>query len=121
MIPNPFGRPERLLRERRPAVSQNLIHYRTHPDHADENQRLIEAVFAELSASGADGVRYAALRLPDATFYHLVMADDEAARARLTGLGAFRAFQAGLRQRCAEPPVSAPVVLVGGYRILGSP
>jgi hypothetical protein len=102
-------------------MTSNLIRYRTHAQYADENQRLVEAVFDELSASRPTGIRYGVLRLEGTSFQHLVLAEDEAARARLTGLAAFRAFQAGVRERCLEPPVVAPVVLVGGYRIFDAP
>lgn len=97
-----------------------MIRYRTHLDRADENQRLIEAVFAELARVQLEGVRYAAFRLPDATFYHLVIPEDDGARAALTGLNAFRAFQTGARERCADPPAASPVHIVGSHRMIGA-
>jgi len=102
-------------------MTRNLIRYQTGSEHADQNQRLIEAVFDELSASRPAGIQYGVLRLEETKFHHIVLAEDEAARARFTGLAAFRAFQAGVRERCVEPPVSTPFVLVGGYRIFGAP
>ena len=102
-------------------MTRNLIRYRTHAEHADENQRLIEAVFEDLAASRPAGIRYGVLRLEETMFQHIVLAEDEAARARLTGLAAFRAFQERVRERCLEPPVPAPFALVGGYRIFDGP
>ena len=97
-----------------------LIRYRTHPGRADENQRLIEAVFEEIACARLERIRYAALRLPDSTFYHLVIAEDDAARAALTRLDAFRTFQSGVRERCAEPPVSSRAHIVGKHRMIGA-
>jgi len=99
-------------------MKRNLIRYRTHPDRADENQQLIEAVFAELAAAEPEGVRYAALRLPDNSFYHLVFFDSDAEPSKLTALPAFRAFQSGIRDRCAEPPGTSEVTVVGSYRMV---
>lgn len=99
-------------------MKRNLIRYRTHPDRTDENQRLIEAVFAELAALEPEGVRYVVLRLPDDSFYHLVFFDSGAEPSNLTALPAFRAFQTGIRDRCAEPPRTSEVTVVGSYRMV---
>ena|SRR5688572_692543 len=99
-------------------MKRNLIRYRTHTDRADENQRLIEAVFAELAATRPEGVRYVALRLPDDSFYHLVFSDSDAGLSSLTKLAAFQAFQTGSRDRCAEPPHASEVTVVGSYRMV---
>ena len=95
-----------------------LIQYRTSVDRADENQKLIESVFAELASVRPPGLRYAVLRAPDAVFYHLVTFDSETERSALTGSSSFRAFQAGIRERTADPPRSSEVILVGNYRLL---
>ena len=80
-------------------MRSTLIRYRTLPDRADDNQRAVEAVFAELAQKAPAGLRYVALRAPDATFFHLVMSAPLA--APMTDLDAFRAFRDGLRARCA--------------------
>ena len=41
------------------------------PEAADENQRRIEGVFAELAEAKPDNVSYIVLRLPDDSFLHL--------------------------------------------------
>jgi len=91
-----------------------LVRYRTRPDAADENTRLIEAVFAGLAAAAPPGVRYTAVRLPDGvSFVHLAQFDDD--DAALTGLPAFAAFSAGVAERCDEGPVPLTVQVVGSY------
>ena len=94
-----------------------LVRYKTVPERAAENERLIEAVFQELRAKAPAGVRYLALRLGDGSFVHFVMSEDGA--SPLSGLDAFRAFQAGIKERCAELPQASDATIVGNYRMLG--
>ncbi len=93
-----------------------LVRYRTNPDQADTNQRLIEAVFQELRTKAPDGVRYLALRLGDGTFVHFAAAEDGS--SGLTSLDAFQKFQADLKDRCIEPPQPGEATIVGDYRML---
>jgi hypothetical protein len=102
-------------------MQQRLIRYKTKPDMADKNAELISAVFAELKAAHPDGIRYLALRLEDDTFIHLVETTTEDGSNGLTKLAAFQAFQDGVRDRCAEPPVVRGATIVGNYRMLGEP
>jgi len=39
----------------------------------------------------------------------------------IPGLSAFKAFQSGIRERCAEPPLAQAVTIVGNYRMLNEP
>jgi hypothetical protein len=94
-----------------------LVRYRTKPDATSENERLIAAVFDELHARSPDGIRYLVLKLGDGSFVHFATTEDGA--TPLSALEAFRAFQAAIRDRCAEPPVSGEPVVVGNYRMLG--
>jgi len=97
-------------------MSTVVVRYRPKPDQADENQRLVEAVFAELAAEDPGGVRYATLRLADGTFVHI--ADTEADPNPLGGIAAFAAFQEGIGERCepGEGPNPQAATLVGSYR-----
>ena len=52
-------------------MSTVVVRYRPRPEEADNNQRLVEAVFAELADKDPGGVRYATLRLADGTFVHI--------------------------------------------------
>jgi hypothetical protein len=101
-------------------MKRTLIQYRTHPRDAETNQQLVEAVFAELASTKPEGVRYVVLRKSDATFYHLVMVDSDAAGSAIPKLDAFRRFQTGIRERCVEPPQPSDVVIVGAYRMAGA-
>jgi hypothetical protein len=98
-----------------------VIRYRTKPECADENQRLIEAVFAELDQLGATGFAYASFRLDDGvSFVHVVVEDGTDAEPSLGSLPAFQAFQAGIAERCDEQPVAAGATLIGSHRMVQS-
>ena len=102
-------------------MKQTLIRYKTKPDMGDRNAELVAAVFAELKAAHPEGLRYLSLRLEDDTFIHFVETTTDDGASGLTKLAAFQAFQSGIRERCAEPPVPRGVAIVGNYRMLGEP
>jgi hypothetical protein len=97
-----------------------LVRYKAKPDQADENQRLSAAVFGEgeLKKKAPTGLHYAVFRLPDDTFVHLASLEDGA--SPLSALETFRAFQNGIRERCAEAPQVAQPTLVGNYGMLAA-
>lgn len=78
-----------------------VIRYRTTPETADENQRLIEGVFAELAARRPAGLSYTAVRLADGVSFVHVVDDQDGA---LPDLAAFQAFQRDLKARLAVEP-----------------
>ena len=101
-------------------MKRTLIRYRTKPDMADKNAELIAAVFAELKAAKPEGIRYLSLRLEDDMFIHVVETTGDEGSSGLTRLPAFQAFQSGVRERCAEPPLVRTIAVVGNYRMLES-
>jgi hypothetical protein len=103
------------------AMKRTLIRYKTRPESADENAALVTAVFAELKAAKPEGVRYLTLRLEDDSFVHFVETTADDGSSALPKLPAFEAFQRGIRERCAEPPVRGGVSIVGNYRMLDEP
>ena len=99
----------------------SLIRYKTKPELADENQRLVEKVYQELRARDPGGVHYATFRLADGvTFLHLFTTDFDDRAKTLGSIAAFTEFQQDLPQRCAEAPVAQDVTVVGSYRVFGS-
>jgi hypothetical protein len=100
-------------------MKRTLVRYKTKPDQAEENARLIGKVFQELQAKSPDGVRYLALKLDDGSFLHFVMVETVDGISPVPGLQAFQAFQSGIKERCIEPPRSGDVTVVGNYRMLG--
>jgi hypothetical protein len=100
---------------------KSVIRYKTNPESADENQRLVEAVYAELAARDPGSLRYATFRLEDGvTFVHIFMTDPDDAPNTMGAVAAFADFQRGLSERCAEQPVAQGATIVGSYRLLPS-
>ena len=90
-----------------------VVRYRTRPDAADENERLIKAVFEELAATRPGGIRYLTFRVDETTFVHVAVVDSDA--NPLEDIRAFQAFASGVAGRCEEPPAPAAGHLVGSY------
>jgi hypothetical protein len=84
-----------------------VVEYQTKPDRSDENQRLVEKVFAELSDKAPAVVRCAAVCLGD-RFLHVVDAHENS--TAVTELTAFEAFQAGIAAQllCHPTPRRRP-------------
>ena len=99
------------------ATVTKVIRYTTKPECADENARLIEAVFAELAESRPEGLHYATFRLDDGvSFLHVAVVDGE--DNPLTTSPAFAAFQAEIGERLASGPEQSDATVVGSYRLL---
>ena len=98
---------------------RSVIRYRTKPEWANENHRLVENVYAELGARDPGGIRYATLRLEDGeTFIHIFMTDSADGGNPLSSSPAFAEFQRNLAERCSEQPVAQSATVVGSYRLL---
>jgi hypothetical protein len=95
-----------------------VIRYRTKPERADENARLIRRVFEELQAKSPRGLGYLALDLGAGNFLHFVMEENELNPGAITRLEAFQHFRAGIAERCLEPPKSSEVTIIGEYGML---
>jgi hypothetical protein len=83
---------------------------------ADENQRRVEGVFAELAENKPDNVSYIVLRLDDNSFVHLSFhdhGDDEV--NPIASTTAFAHFQDGHGDRRDGPVVQKTASLVGAY------
>jgi hypothetical protein len=83
---------------------------------ADENERRVKAVFAELSASKPDNVSYLVLRLADDSFVHVSFhdhGDDEL--NPISSTSAFQHFQDGHGDRRAGGVDQQTASLVGAY------
>jgi hypothetical protein len=93
------------------------VRYQTKPDRAEDNQKLIEAVFAELEEREPEGFTYKVFRLEDGvSFIHVVIEHDVKTSDSLQAVPAFQAFVADIDSRCDAPPVAAGATIVGGYR-----
>jgi hypothetical protein len=83
---------------------------------ADENQRRVEGVFAELEANHPDNVSYIVLRLEDGSFVHVSFhdhGDDEV--NPISSTKAFAHFQDGHETRRQGGVNHQKATLVGSY------
>ena len=95
-------------------MTRVMVRYKVKPEHVARNEALVRAVYEELHREEPGGLRYATFKLPDGvTFVHL--ADHDGGGSPLTGLDAFKAFQADLRERCDEPPVVSELSEIGSF------
>jgi hypothetical protein len=99
-------------------MRQVMVRYRLEPGREAENESLVRAVYDELARVAPPGFRYATFRLDDGvSFVHLAIVAD-GGRGPLPDLDAFKEFQKGIRERCAEPPVATELHEVGSYLLL---
>lgn len=98
-------------------MNTTIVRYQAKPKRAAENQQLIEAVFAELDTRQPEGFTYKVFRLADGvSFIHVVIEHDTDEPDSLETVPAFRAFVAGIADRCDILPVATGATIVGGYR-----
>jgi hypothetical protein len=98
-------------------MKATVVRYQAKPDRADENQQLIESVFADLDERQPVGFTYKVFRLEDGvSFIHVVIEHDVDDPESLQAVPAFRAFVADIAERCDILPVATAATVVGGYR-----
>ncbi len=103
-------------------MARVMIRYKVKADHAEDNERLVRAVYDELDRAQPAGMRYATFVLEDGvSFVHLHSNETADGSNALTDLPAFKEFQRGLGERCAEPPVLTPLREVGSFRFFERP
>jgi hypothetical protein len=91
-----------------------IIRYRTRPEAAEENCRLVEAVYAALAELAPSDFSYSTYRLADGvTFVHVARLSGEGNPLQM--LPAFAEFQRELAQRCVEQPDASQASVVGSY------
>lgn len=101
-------------------MTRLMVRYKVRPEEAAANEQAIEAVFAQLWERSLPGVRYASFKLEDGvSFVHIFTGEAEGDREALRELPAFKAFAAGVRDRCDEQPVVTQLNEVGSYRMFG--
>jgi hypothetical protein len=95
-----------------------VVRYQAKPDRAEENQKLIEAVFADLDAREPEGFTYKVFRLADGvSFIHVMIEHDDVEKPdSLQDVPAFQAFLADIADRCDVPPDASAATVVGGFR-----
>jgi hypothetical protein len=98
-------------------MTATVVRYQAKADRADENQQLIEKVFAELEERQPEGFTYQVFRLEDGVnFVHVVIEHDVEHPDSLQDVPAFQAFVADIAERCDVAPLAMGATVVGAYR-----
>ena len=91
-----------------------VVRYTTRAESADENEKLIKAVFAQLAEQLPTGLRYVAIRLDDGvSFIHVAVHDND--HNPLAALPAFGEFASTIKERCTDGPAPVNGTVVGSY------
>ena len=97
-------------------MSVVVVRYTTVADRADENQALVEEVFAELGDARPEGLSYLTLRLADGvSFVHVASIDTPDGANPLAATAAFKEFQREIADRCTAGPLVVDATVVGSY------
>jgi hypothetical protein len=99
---------------------KHMVSYTLKPDRVAENERYVTAVFEALRKARPSGLRYATFRLGDGvSFVHLVSHEEADGSNALTALPEFKAFTAGVKDRCVSAPVRVELAEIGSYGFFG--
>lgn len=97
-----------------------MVRYKVKSDKVAENEAYVKAVFDQLNREKPEGVHYSAFQLEDGvSFVHLAAYDEGVDRSALVELSAFKAYTAGVMDRCEEPPEQVWLQSVGAYNTFG--
>ncbi len=95
-----------------------VVRYTTRAGSADENEKLIKAVFAQLAEQEPEGLRYVAIRLDDGvSFVHVAVVEGD--HNPLTALPVCGEFVSAINERCTDGPAPATGTVVGAYGLDG--
>ncbi|HEY4307558.1 MAG TPA: hypothetical protein VGM82_23995 [Gemmatimonadaceae bacterium] len=101
-------------------MRQVMVRYTVKQDQAEENARLIGEVFAALSRTAPEGLTYSAYVLEDGVSFVHVASMLDAASNPLQQLPEFKAFTAGVKERCEVQPVTTTLREIGSYSAEGA-
>jgi len=98
-------------------MSKVMVSYEVKPEMVEENARLVRAVYEELAERRPDGLRYATFQLDGGARFVHVASNESGGENPLLEVQAFRAFLAGVGERCVKAPVTEALHEVGSYRM----
>ena len=99
-------------------MRQVMVRYKVKPELAQENERLVRAVYDELAHSAPAGLRYATFTLEDGvSFVHIASIETDDGHNPLEDVAAFKRFQESSRGLRDEPAVTSELREIGSYRM----
>ena len=101
-------------------MKQVMVRYKVKADRAAENESYIARVFEQLKREKPSGLHYASFKLEDGvTFVHIASLEVANGSNPLSELSTFKAFTAGIKDRCEEQPVVLDLKEISSYRFFG--
>ena len=95
-----------------------MVRYTVKAEQVEENERRIEAVYAQLHREQPAGIRYVTFKLADGvSFVHLASIETADGSNPLTALETFNQFTGTIGERRVDPPVTVELHEVGSYRV----
>jgi quinol monooxygenase YgiN len=86
-------------------MDRTIVTYKVKEGRVEENEALVQAVYAGLEANGHAGIHYGTYKKEDGlTFVHIAAFESEEAREVFNANEAFKAFTAEIGERCDIPP-----------------
>jgi hypothetical protein len=92
-----------------------MVRYKLKPECVAENEALIKQVFVQIARDKPDGMRYQVFKQADGVSFVHVSAFDNPDGNPLTKLEAFKAFVAGIKERCVVLPATQELQQMGRY------
>jgi hypothetical protein len=96
-------------------MSRVMVRYTVKPEYAEENERLVRAVYEELARTAPPDFHYATFKLDDGVSFVHVAANESGGETPLRRVKAFREFTRDVGERCAQPPVTSELHEVGSF------
>jgi hypothetical protein len=93
-----------------------IVRFRLKPEHIERSRLRTAGLYSELAADGPTWLRQASFELDDNGGV-LTLVQLERHPSALRDLEPFQRHRGGLAERCAEPPTTTPVRLLGAYRL----
>ena len=93
-----------------------IVRYRLKPEYIERSRLEGAGLYSELAATGPAWLRQASFELDDNGGV-LTLVQLERDPSALRDLEPFQRHRGGLDERCAEPPTTTPVRLLGAYRL----
>jgi hypothetical protein len=103
--------------EEAPDMTTMMLQATVKPECVGDVEAAVKTMFAAIDAAAPDGVRYASCRSQDGVSFVALLALDDGIENPLPAIPEFRAFQEGLGQWLAAPPVPDQLTVVGSYRL----
>jgi hypothetical protein len=99
------------------AMDTMMLQATVKPECVDDVEAAVKTMFAAIDDAAPEGVRYASLRSSDGVSFVALLALDDGIENPLAAIPEFRAFQQGLGEWLAAPPVPDQMTVVGSYRL----